>query len=99
METKEILILLNRWWITGKVKPELIHTHKRNVFHNIFNDIINYKEIIFLTGIRRVGKTTIIYQLINELLKNIKPYNIIYFIFDYNNDNLLNIYINILLIR
>ncbi len=39
--------------------------------------------MILLTGLRRVGKTTLIYQIIDELLKqNIDPYHILYFSFD-----------------
>ncbi|WP_337860205.1 ATP-binding protein [Ferroplasma sp.] len=91
METEETLILLNNWWYNSKVNQELIQNHKRNIYKQIYQDIINYREIIVLTGLRRVGKTTIIYQAINELLKNTDKYHIVYFTFDYNNDTLLHI--------
>ncbi len=80
---KEILITLNEWWETGKISKEKAKEYRRKIFAQIKETYFNYKQILILTGLRRVGKTTIIYQLIEELLKKeVKPANILYFTFD-----------------
>ena len=56
---------------------------KRHIFNSLYHDITNTKQIISLTGLRRTGKTTLIRQAINKLLKNnVHPKNILYFSFD-----------------
>ncbi|MEM5813334.1 MAG: AAA family ATPase [Candidatus Aenigmatarchaeota archaeon] len=44
--------------------------------------MIDLRQICILTGLRRVGKTTLFYQLIQEILKKVKPNHILYFSFD-----------------
>lgn len=78
----EILTLLNEWWVSGSISKEKAKEYKRKVFKNIKETFFNYKQIFILNGLRRVGKTTIIYQLIEELLKKTNPKNIVYFSFD-----------------
>ena len=76
------LIFYNEWWKTGSVPEELLKPHKRF----LFNEIIDYfddKQILSIIGLRRTGKTTILYQLIDYLLYNkINSKNILYFSFD-----------------
>ncbi|MDP2992666.1 MAG: AAA family ATPase, partial [Deltaproteobacteria bacterium] len=71
----------NPWWKDGKVPSEFLGRKRK-----IFSEIVNYidkRQIVLFTGLRRVGKTTLMYQIINELLgKGISPYNILYFSFD-----------------
>ncbi len=71
----------NPWWKAGKISPELTGRKRK-----IFSEIIKYmdkRQIVLLTGLRRVGKTTLMYQMIDELLrKDVNPYNIMYFSFD-----------------
>ena len=71
----------NPWWKSGKVSPEFIGRKRK-----IFDEIVKYvdkRQIILFTGLRRVGKTTLMYQIINDLLtKGVSPYNILYFSFD-----------------
>ncbi|NOY64224.1 MAG: AAA family ATPase, partial [Nitrospirae bacterium] len=71
----------NPWWKSGKVPADFLGRKRR-----IFNEIKAYldrRQIIIFTGLRRVGKTTLMYQVINELLgSGIPPYNILYFTFD-----------------
>ncbi len=95
MEIDEALSLLNDWWKSGKVKTELAKKYKRPIFEEAYKLLEKYKEVIILTGLRRVGKTTIIYQIIDRLLKHVNPQNIIYFAFDYDVveiTSILNIY-------
>ncbi len=72
----------NHWWTRRKVDIELALPFKRNIYRDIESHLKN-RFILALVGIRRVGKTTIIYQLIKELIdKNISPENILFFSFD-----------------
>ena len=79
----------NSWWDTGKVDPELVPSFKRNEYENVrfvfFNKI---RRFPVLSGPRRVGKSTIMYQLIDELLQSgVKPSQILFYTFDdYPND-------------
>lgn len=68
----------NVWWSTKKVPVEL----KQEFIRPKVNEILEYLEldrIIILLGARRVGKTTIMHQLIDRLImENINPGNILY---------------------
>jgi len=82
MELDEALTFYNEWWRTEKVKESLAPFYKREVYKKI-EETINLRQIIILTGLRRVGKTTLFYQLIDSLIKKgVNPIKIIYFSFD-----------------
>src|SRR3989338_1075471 len=74
MEIESELFKQNPWW-EGKFREES-HIRDKYLF-NVF-DNIKSKEIIILTGLRRVGKTTIIMQAIKKLLKENKPEDIFF---------------------
>ena len=79
----EILTILNRWWDTGKVSEDKAKKYKRKVFKSIEETFFKYRQLLILNGLRRVGKSTIIYQLVEKLLKKkVNPKNILYFSFD-----------------
>jgi len=78
----EKLVRFNEWWATKKVKPSLLKPYKRPLFFKIRKYMKN-RQIVLITGLRRVGKTTLMYQLIHGLLNNkTNSINIIYFSFD-----------------
>ena len=55
----------NPWWEKSFKEESIIrHTYLENLIKNL-----DTKEIIFLTGLRRIGKTTLMFQLIDNLLK------------------------------
>ena len=63
METE--LFKQNPWW-----EDEFIQkTYKREKYLKKIKDNLESKEILFLTGLRRIGKTTIMKQTIKELLE------------------------------
>lgn len=66
----------NPWWTTKEV-PAALHGVPRVINPLIFKALPE-REIIALTGIRRGGKTTIIYQIIASLLKDHKPFQLLY---------------------
>ena len=78
------LRLYNTWWTTGKVKEGLLKEYKRNQYYSTsksFNHEI--RRVVVLSGLRRVGKTTIVYQIINDLLQSgVAPEKILYFSLD-----------------
>ena len=84
---KEILELLNPWWKTSNVSFELAKPYKRKLFEKI-TELKKYKQIIILSGLRRVGKSTLLYQTIENLLKNNDSKNILYFSFDKKVENI-----------
>lgn len=72
----------NHWWIKGNVDPDLALPFERDNYLEIENHI-NKRFITALVGLRRTGKTTTIYQLIQKLIKNkVDNKNIFFFSFD-----------------
>ena len=85
----------NPWWKTSSV-PKGQVGKKRGVFDEILS-FLDYRQIIILFGLRRAGKTTLMYQLIDYLLKKggVEPFRILYFSFDeqaFSLSKLLEIY-------
>lgn len=75
------LSFFNPWWRDGRV-PEALTGKERKIFRELV-PYIDARQIVLLTGLRRVGKTTLLYRLIDTLIKQgISPYNILYFSFD-----------------
>ena len=68
----------NPWWIREKEKVE---EYKRKQFTEIAS-YLKKRQIIGIVGLRRVGKTVMMKQLINLLLKEIPPENILFFTFE-----------------
>ncbi len=72
----------NPWWKTGMVKEEWLERYKRKLYHEIIK-YANKRQIILIQGLRRTGKTTILFQTVQNLLENgTAPKNILYFSFD-----------------
>ena len=81
----------NPWWYTGSVPKHLLKEYKREPYYQA-ERLLNKKEIIILTGLRRVGKTTIMYQLIDRLLQNgVDPKNVLYYSFDMGNERIADV--------
>jgi hypothetical protein len=73
---------MNPWWETEQVPRELIPPHKRELFGELARSI-NRRFIDLIVGLRRTGKTTLIFQLIDHLLKKgVNPKALLYFSFD-----------------
>ena len=76
------LFRFNEWWDSGKVNETNLEKYKRYLFPKLLK-FLQDKQIILLTGLRRVGKTRLLYQIIQYLLdKNVNPKKILYFSFD-----------------
>ena len=78
----KVLNAYNPWWKTGTTNPSLTKTYKRFAYYDAMNKLDNndIRRTVVLTGTRRVGKTTIQYQMIDELLKRGVPARKILFV-------------------
>ena len=83
--------LLNPWWEGEIISEELAKKYKRSFFDKI-QGFKGYKQIIILTGLRRVGKTTLMYQTIKELLNETDAKRVFYFSFDKEIDDLIDLF-------
>ena len=73
---EEVLKEYNPWWY----EPYTSDTIRRSKYLDRLRDNIDNKNIIVITGLRRVGKTTIIKQMITELLRNKTPSKNIFYV-------------------
>ncbi len=71
----------NPWWKTGNVKDSWLKPYKRHIYSDI-EKYIDRRQIILMWGLRRTGKTTIMFQLIQDILAYSDKKNIFYFSFD-----------------
>lgn len=79
MDRTVTLQKINRWWSTGKVDTPFLFKVVRDEFNEITARLED-RRILSLIGPRRVGKSTLIYQTIDFLLKsNIDPKRILLF--------------------
>lgn len=80
MNTSEIITTLDKWnfW-NQKIDTGL----RRVAYAKKLKTLLDMSEIIALTGVRRSGKSTLILQLIEELIaKGAQPYNTLYINFE-----------------
>lgn len=73
---------LNRWWIEKQVPKDFVPSTQRDLF-NVIKANLHRRQVQIIVGLRRVGKSTIFYQLIDDLIKSgTNPLSIIYCNFD-----------------
>lgn len=97
-----ILNSFNPWWQTGLVPKGYLKTFKRSGYYTCKKKMgSDIRRIVVMSGARRTGKTTIMYQIISDLLEDgVKPQNILFFTFDHpvirvaGMDQILSIYKN-----
>ena len=77
----EELERFNPWWTRGSVPPEWTQDYRRKLYFGI-EPYIKRRQILLVYGLRRVGKTTLMMQVIQSLLKSVNPRHILYFSFD-----------------
>jgi len=92
---ERMLYRFNEWWITGTVRSDLTGRFRR-MDYPALKRLIDDRSIVLFYGLRRVGKTTIMYQIISDLLKEGKePERILYFSFDESSgdiDEMISLY-------
>jgi len=78
----ETLKKWNPWWVYGSVPRERSGIVREELIDGL-SHLVKAKEIVSITGVRRGGKSTILYQMIDALLsEKIPAKNILYFNFD-----------------
>ncbi|NTV90979.1 MAG: ATP-binding protein [Clostridiales bacterium] len=99
----KLLYSYNPWWRTGIIPGDFIRPVKRFAFKEAVRWLENksVRRFVLLSGARRVGKTTIMYQMMQSLLeKGEEPKSIIYISFDhpilkfYSIEEIIEIYIS-----
>ena len=81
-----LLYLYNPWWKNGIVQKEFDKPMKRIAFYESWNAFSNeeIRRTVLLSGARRTGKTTIMYQTIAKLIEmGISPKDIVFISFDH----------------
>ncbi len=74
------LHISNPWWRTGSVPEDKAPEFKRRDFHHHREELqAETQDIMAIVGPRRVGKTTLLYQLIQNLIeRGVQPERILY---------------------
>mgnify|MGYP001614022401 CR=1 FL=1 len=85
MENKisERLNFHNSWWITGSIPTSISPSFHRPIFIQLL-EYLNLDRIVILKGPRRTGKSTLLYQLMTQLItqKHVSPSRLCYLNFD-----------------
>jgi predicted AAA+ superfamily ATPase len=82
----KVLTAYNPWWKTGIMNPKMSKTYKRFAFYEAMKRLEqkDLRRTVILTGARRVGKTTIQYQMIETLLnRGVAPQKIVFISVDH----------------
>lgn len=80
---EQILRPYNPWWESRERAFERLPDFRRPIFERIFADLRGLKQILSITGPRRIGKTTLIKQVIRKLLEEgTAPERVVYFSLD-----------------
>lgn len=75
----------NPWWRMPSAVKESAKPRKRLAFYEAMQMLRHesIRRFVVLSGVRRVGKTTILYQLIDSLIEGgVNPRNILYVSFE-----------------
>lgn len=81
-----ILSAYNPWWSSGTIHPALTKSYRRFAYYEAMQRMQagSLRRTVILTGARRVGKTTIQYQMIDSLLKQkVPPQKILFVALDH----------------
>lgn len=77
-DIRDLLVDLNPWW---RGEFELTGYHERELREEI-DRFMDQPQILALTGLRRVGKTTLMRKLAEEALQDLDATRVVYFSFD-----------------
>lgn len=86
----EMLEVFNPWWKSGEVSTELAPDYKRRAFEEVMR-LLPARQVTVISGLRRVGKSTLMHQAIRQLLEKTPAASILYFSFDERADSILDV--------
>ena len=82
----KVLRAFNPWWTSGVVPSSFTKEYRRFAYYEAMKrlDQKDIRRTVVLTGTRRVGKTTIEYQMIDALIKRgVSPAQIVFISLDH----------------
>ena len=80
---QSILSPYNPWWIDPKSAFDNLPNFRRPVFDTLSEDLERIPQMLSITGPRRIGKSTLLMQLIQRLLTSgTSPQKLVYYSFD-----------------
>lgn len=80
---RQILGIYNPWWSDGILAFSKLPEFHRTIFDDIYRDLLQLPQMISVTGPRRVGKSTLLKQIIKKMIESgTNPDSIIYYSFD-----------------
>ncbi len=83
IDVKELCRPYNPWWQNDKRTFPGTPQFRRPIFYQLLADIQNVPQILSITGPRRVGKSTLLIQLIENLINSkISANRLLYYSFD-----------------
>jgi len=80
-ELLRVLYVHNPWWTTGRVPEAKAPPFKRRDYYKLLESL-DRPEIMAVVGARRVGKTTLMYQLIEYVIREVGPERVMYISLD-----------------
>mgnify|MGYP001559238474 CR=1 FL=1 len=107
MNIDDLIYLQNPWFRDPAYVPYEDNLLKRDVFRDVVKDVKETRQVVSIVGLRRVGKSTLLKQVIAHLLKegSIRKEDVFYFSFDQPTvisssqtlENVINFYIKSIL--
>lgn len=83
MNNAQLFEIIDEWNFWNKPLSDDLMGIRRDYYLNVITPLLSSREIILLSGARRAGKSTLIYQIINHLLKaGTPPSSILYMNFE-----------------
>jgi len=79
LQVLDVVKKINPWLKNGKIPDAQLEPFKRREFHRLEKDLNKLDMMTLIIGARRVGKSVLMYQLINSLLqKGVNPKRILF---------------------
>lgn len=83
IEVQAILRPYNPWWSDPKSGFSNLPDFHRPIFYTLADELLTLPQILSITGPRRIGKSTLLYQLLRGLLaQGVPSQRLIYYSFD-----------------
>jgi hypothetical protein len=82
-DIKKLIAANNRWWENGEIPSTLALPFRRPLLMQRLMKYLNANSVVVLKGVRRAGKSTLMFQLAQQLLENgVAPRQIIFVDFE-----------------
>ena len=83
LDLQAILRPYNPWWAGSDGAFSSLPAFHRPIFDQLYEELKTVPQILSITGPRRIGKSTLLYQLLRKLsMQGIPPQHLIYYSFD-----------------